>query len=949
MKTKKSRVVLSSVSVLLVLSLLAGMTMAWFTDTEKVNANFTAGVLDISVKPGETDKGDLTFENLRPMLYDNFYKELEPNGNEKWVNDVTQDNTTGLDDEDYAPVPAYFKPVVIKNEGTLPAKVKLSLEAGDGCEAGEPILTEDNITIKQDPEKMQDCANRLAPVLKVFVYKLVGETWTKVEDVNLNTAYDEAKANPDKVASDNTAKETNNTYMTAMLPAQGTATYVIAGYLPETVNNAYQGQHFHSKLVLNAYQMDDTGAGKPDEGGSSSTDPEDPDRFEDNVTIEWHEGTAEGDLVKSQNETVKGDTTIAAVDYDAPNGYVYSPEAAEQSTEVTVNHETGEATPGKVIFTVVPEETKNVEITVKYEATFDTEDETDDREVKTATISLAAPGEYTLVTGNTAQGRVARNNGNEPKEITIPAPPAGFAYDPAGQTVSVQVDAEGNVTPEEIIFKVRSEEANVVIRYVDQASVGNDAIVDSYTDTVEATIGQKYTYSTDTPVVKDHLPEGYEFPTPGASVTIKYLDDFKDEDNTVDGKRVAYVSFVVKKTTGIETADVAVSLTDYFNEIPVKNNGLKLAETVTITKDNFKDLFGLENYELYPDTQSQTIVVSDNTANPNTISLTVRKVDAEGNTVLNRADGIDNIRLAMNMDFVLENNISMAKFGSAFEPIGWTDGSDVTFTGMLDGKGYEISQLEADWAPNNSTDNTNVGLFALNGGTIKNLNISTVGTGVLGGREVGIVAGQNTGTISNVHTNGYVGAIYVGSGSNDAGGITGVNKGIVEYCSSSVEAYGYSYVGGLVGKNYNKIDQSYAYVSINRTVSDYDILNSRKVYCYLGGIAGGNVGGNVGTVSDCYVIQKGDIRGEECVGGMLGTNGGTLKSCFLDQQSYFLTADTDVHEYVGKTQGTRLDLYYMNATEDDYGITSGKALAGFDSSIWSFSSGDYPDLIRNPR
>ena len=96
MKAKKSRVVLSSVSVLLVLSLLAGMTMAWFTDTEKVNANFTAGVLDISVKPGETDVTDLTFENLRPMLYDNFYKELEPNGNEKWVNDVTPVSYTHL-------------------------------------------------------------------------------------------------------------------------------------------------------------------------------------------------------------------------------------------------------------------------------------------------------------------------------------------------------------------------------------------------------------------------------------------------------------------------------------------------------------------------------------------------------------------------------------------------------------------------------------------------------------------------------------------------------------------------------------------------------------------------------------------------------------------------------------------------------------------------------------
>ena len=310
MKTKKSRVVLSSVSVLLVLSLLAGMTMAWFTDTEKVNGNFTAGVLDISVKPGETDKGDLTFENLRPMLYDNFYKELEPNGNEKWVNDVTQDNTTGLDDEDYAPVPAYFKPVVIKNEGTLPAKVKLSLEAGDGCEAEEPILTENNITIKQDPEKMQDCANRLAPVLKVFVYKLVGETWTKVEDVNLNTAYDEAKANPDKVASDNTAKETNNTYMTAMLPAQGTATYVIAGYLPETVNNAYQGQHFHSKLVLNAYQMDDTGAGKPDEGGSSSTDPEDPDPDPEDDTEPPAPGPEAEPAVEEESEPAEAEAPV---------------------------------------------------------------------------------------------------------------------------------------------------------------------------------------------------------------------------------------------------------------------------------------------------------------------------------------------------------------------------------------------------------------------------------------------------------------------------------------------------------------------------------------------------------------------------------------------------------------------------------------------------------------
>ena len=210
MKAKKSRVILSGVSLLLVLCLLVGGTMAWFTDTEKVDTNFTAGILDVSVKPGEEGQTALDFGNLRPMLYENFYKELDKN---EWNNDVTQGGTTGLEDSDYDPVPAYFKPVDITNDGTLPAKVKLSLEAGNGCAAGEPILTDDNITITQDGNK-QGCANRLAPVLKVFVYKLVGEDWTLVKGVNLNTAYDEAKANPDGVTSENTAEEANSTYMT---------------------------------------------------------------------------------------------------------------------------------------------------------------------------------------------------------------------------------------------------------------------------------------------------------------------------------------------------------------------------------------------------------------------------------------------------------------------------------------------------------------------------------------------------------------------------------------------------------------------------------------------------------------------------------------------------------------------------------------------------------------
>ena len=440
MKAKKSRVILSGVSLLLVLCLLVGGTMAWFTDTEKVDTNFTAGILDVSVKPGEEGKTALDFENLRPMLYENFYKELDKN---EWNNDVTQGGTTGLKDSDYDPVPAYFKPVEITNEGTLPTKVKLSLEAGNGCADGEPILTDDNITITQDGSK-QDCANRLAPVLKVFVYKLVGEDWTLVEGVNLNTAYDEDAANPDGVASENTAEEANSTYMTAMIPANGTAQYVIAGYLPETVGNAYQGQHYHGNLVLNAYQMDDTAAGNPDEGGSSSEDPDDPDRFEDNVTIEWRENTADGTLVQSRKVTVKSDTTIAAADYDAPQGYVYSPAAADQSSAVTVDDKTGAATPATVVFTVVEEEAETIEYVLQYRNTVN-----DQLLTETKTVSLEVPGEYTIATPDWA-GRT----------VTITAPlPEGYVFDPAVQSFNVSVDAEGVATPATVTFGVKPEDS----------------------------------------------------------------------------------------------------------------------------------------------------------------------------------------------------------------------------------------------------------------------------------------------------------------------------------------------------------------------------------------------------------------------------------------------------------------------------------------------------------
>ncbi len=47
MSSRMKKIAFSSVSVFIVLAMLAGITMAWFSDTEKTNANFHAGVLNM--------------------------------------------------------------------------------------------------------------------------------------------------------------------------------------------------------------------------------------------------------------------------------------------------------------------------------------------------------------------------------------------------------------------------------------------------------------------------------------------------------------------------------------------------------------------------------------------------------------------------------------------------------------------------------------------------------------------------------------------------------------------------------------------------------------------------------------------------------------------------------------------------------------------------------------
>lgn len=267
MKANKKRIVLSALSLVLVFCLLAGGTMAWFTDTEKVAGNFSAGILDIEVNP-DPENGNFTttkpmeFKNLRPMLLDNFDKELVESG------DVNNLENNGQDPENYPEdnLPIYFRPVRVENRGTLPIYIHLGMNATGKEDCTEPVLYGDNkYEIDQGLYKDKTCENTLEDALKIFVYKKDGDTWTRLENINLNK---ETATSNEKICYD----------PTDIIGANEEVTYIIGGYLPPEAGNEYQGQHYHGALEVTAQQAD-LGPYHHNETG------EDPAEFEVDVPI----------------------------------------------------------------------------------------------------------------------------------------------------------------------------------------------------------------------------------------------------------------------------------------------------------------------------------------------------------------------------------------------------------------------------------------------------------------------------------------------------------------------------------------------------------------------------------------------------------------------------------------------------------------------------------------
>lgn len=270
----KRKLAMSGVAILVVLTLVAGATMAWFTDTEKVNANFKAGILDISVSDDDAADGtELTFENMRPMEKDTAIAEMTATLN------GTQDY------EGYDPDPVYVQQFAINNAGTLPVKVKLTFEEVDPAadDTIKKIVSNGNGGIRQTEETVA-CNNELGKwydaaavenaypngfeagddIYNADFYKGVStklhfvlfekdaeEGWKPVnDDISLRKLL--------QVSVD--GQENNGVELSDIIPAGATAvdnTYALGAYLDQDAGNEYQGKEYHVNFTVNAKQVDE--------------------------------------------------------------------------------------------------------------------------------------------------------------------------------------------------------------------------------------------------------------------------------------------------------------------------------------------------------------------------------------------------------------------------------------------------------------------------------------------------------------------------------------------------------------------------------------------------------------------------------------------------------------------------------------------------------------------
>ncbi|WP_082236363.1 TasA family protein [Anaeromassilibacillus senegalensis] len=250
--TAKRKLAMSGVAIITVLTLVAGATMAWFTDTEKVDANFSAGVLDITA--GDENGTPLDFENLRPMADKKAYLDE--------VNAVL-DDPDYYEGKGYDPAPVYVQEFAISNKGTLPVNLMLKIDdrnpdaddmipwivdngVGGVMRMGEDVACNNELGKAYTDENGFADANNEHFNFVLLQKSDDGNDWVEVQELSI----EDLKKGHQLLGEDGKV---------LVLPAGETVknTYALGAYLDSDTGNMYQGKEYHVTMSVMASQTDE--------------------------------------------------------------------------------------------------------------------------------------------------------------------------------------------------------------------------------------------------------------------------------------------------------------------------------------------------------------------------------------------------------------------------------------------------------------------------------------------------------------------------------------------------------------------------------------------------------------------------------------------------------------------------------------------------------------------
>lgn len=199
---------------------------------------------------------------------------------------------------------------------------------------------------------------------------------------------------------------------------------------------------------------------------------------------------------------------------------------------------------------------------------------------------------------------------------------------------------------------------------------------------------------------------------------------------------------------------------------------------------------------------------------------------------------------------------------------------------------------------------------------------------------IGGIAGRNEkgGTISNCLNAG-----TVNSGYQHAGGITAMSAGTVEGCMntgyvavrklSDFSTKNFKFAGGIVSQGSGFIMKN----CVNAGTVEAAAGSVGGISATLGNaLSAGNGSNDIYNTINYGTVISSDITTSGAIGGTSGTKG-TISKVYWDGQIVPLKAHGNI------------DLNGAVATTTDT-LTSGTAISGFDTSLWDFTTGEYPAL-----